>query len=187
MLATEFLTDLVHRLEGGNLTYALVGSIAAMSYGEPRATLDVDVVIVLESSDLDAIERLFPPPAFYISIDAAREAVRAKSQFNVIHPTSGMKVDFFVAGDAIEMSQIDRRLRRMILPGLEAWCSPPEELVMKKLLYYEQGSSDKHLRDITSMLRISPREIDVGRLRAMAMEHGVGELLDRVVRSVTDS
>jgi hypothetical protein len=37
---------------------------------------------------------LFPPPDFYLSIDAAREAVRLQSQFNVIHPASGMKVDF---------------------------------------------------------------------------------------------
>jgi hypothetical protein len=187
VLATEFLTDLVHRLEGRDLTYALVGSIAAMSYGEPRATLDIDVVIVLGNSDLDAIERLFPPPAFYLSVDAAREAVRAKAQFNVIHPASGMKVDFFVAGDAIEMSQIERRLRRTILPGLDAWCSPPEELVMKKLLPYHQGASDKHLRDITSMLRISPGAIDLERIRGMAVKHGVGDLLERVVRTVADA
>lgn len=57
---------------------------------------------------------------------------------------------------------------------------------MKKLLYYHLGASDKHLRDITSMLRISPWEIDVERLRTMAVEHGVGDLLDRVVRTVTD-
>ena len=56
----------------------------------------------------------------------------------------------------------------MILPGLEAWCSPPEELVMKKLLYYHLGASDKHLRDITSMLRISPEAIDVECVRTMA-------------------
>jgi hypothetical protein len=186
VLATEFLADLVRRLEGRDLPYALVGSIAAMSYGEPRATLDVDVVVVLNGSDLESIGRLFPPPAFYLSLDAAREAVRAKTQFNVIHPESGMKVDFFVAGDAIEMSQIERRLRRMILPGLEAWCSPPEELVMKKLRYYHLGASDKHLRDITSMLRISPEAIDVERLRTMAVQHGVGDLLDRVLRAVTD-
>jgi len=186
MLATEFLIDLVHRLEGRDLPYALGGSIAAMSYGEPRATLDVDVVVVLEHSDLDTIERLFPPPEFYLSPEAAREAVRAKSQFNVIHPASGMKVDFFVAGDDIEMSQIERRLRRTILSGLDAWCSPPEELVMKKLLYYDQGGSDKHLRDITSMLRISPEEIDLERLRGMATMHGVGKLLERVLGTVSD-
>jgi hypothetical protein len=76
LLATEFLSDLVRRLEGRDLPYAPVGSIAAMSNGEPRATLDVDVVVVLNGSDLEAIGRLFPPPAFYLSLDAAREAVR---------------------------------------------------------------------------------------------------------------
>jgi hypothetical protein len=64
VLATEFLSDLVRRLEGRDLPYALVGSIAAMSYGEPRATLDVHVVVVLNGSDLETIGRLFPPPAF---------------------------------------------------------------------------------------------------------------------------
>jgi hypothetical protein len=48
------------------------------------------------------------------------------------------------------------------------------------------GGSDKHLRDITSMLRISPEAIDVERLRTMAVQHGVGDLLDRVLRAVTD-
>jgi len=110
--------------------------------------------------------------------------VRSKSQFNVIHPASGMKVDFFVVGDLIERSQIERRLRRALLPGVDAWYSPPEELVVKKLLYYQGGVSDKHLRDITSMLRISPDRIDLSRLRILALEHGVGELLEQMVSAV---
>lgn len=127
MRATEFLADLVQRLDGAELEYALVGSIAAMSFGEPRATLDIDVVVALETSDLTTFQRLFPVPDFYLSADAAREAVASRQQFNVIHPTSGMKVDFFVAGDDIERAQLERRVRRLILPGVEAWCSPPEE------------------------------------------------------------
>lgn len=187
MLSTEFLADLVRRLESLDLAYALVGSIAAMSYGEPRATLDIDVVVVLDASGLDAMVPLFPPPDFYLSVEAAGAAVRSKSQFNVIHPASGMKVDFFVAGDAIERSQIERRLRRALLPGLDAWCSPPEELVVKKLLYYQQGASDKHLRDIAGMLRISPEEIDLDRVRRLAIDNRVGELLDRVVSTVDEA
>lgn len=186
MRAAEFLADLIRRLESRDLTYALVGSIAAMSYGEPRATLDIDVVVVLDTSDVDALERLFPPPDFYLSVEAAKAAVRSKSQFNVIHPGSGMKVDFFVAGDAIERSQIERRLRRAILPGLDAWCSPPEELVIKKLLYYQQGASDKHLRDIASMLRISPEQIDLERVRSLAIDNQLGALLDRVLQTVDE-
>lgn len=94
MRATESLADLVEKLDSRDLRYALVGSIATMSYGEPRATLDIDVVVALDASELDVVAGLFPPPDFYLSIDAAREAVRLQSQFNVIHPASGMKVDF---------------------------------------------------------------------------------------------
>jgi hypothetical protein len=74
----------------------------------------------------------------------------------------------------------------MILPGVEAWCSPPEELIVKKLSYYEQGASDKHLRDIASMLRISPQQIDLDRVRGLATDHGLGELLDRVLDSARE-
>jgi len=187
VLATEFLADLVGRLESREFRYALVGSIATMSFGEPRATLDIDIVISLDSSDLTAIEGLFPSPDFYLSIHSARGAVRMKSQFNVIHPASGMKIDFFVAGDTIEISQLEHRIRRRILPGLDAWCSPPEELVTKKLLYHRMGASDKHLRDIASMLRISPDQIDLPRLRAMTSQHGVRDLLERVLEGSSDS
>lgn len=184
MRATDFLADLVGKLESHDLKYALAGSIAAMSYGEPRATLDVDVVIALDESEMNVVARLFPPPEFYMSIDAAREAIRSRTQFNVIHPTSGMKIDFFVAGDAIERSQITRRLRRSILPETDAWCSPPEELIIKKLAYYSLGGSDKHLRDIGSMLRISPEQIDLPRLRRLAADQQLGDLLDRVLEAV---
>lgn len=92
-----------------------------------------------------------------------------------------MKVDFFVAGDDIEQAQLDRRVRRSILPGVEAWCSRPEELVIKKLSYYQQGGSDKHLRDVASMFRISPEEIDLGRVRELAEANGLMELLNGVL------
>jgi hypothetical protein len=181
--ASEFLADLVRRLEAQDLAYALVGSIAAMSYGEPRATLDIDVVVLLDDSGLDALAGLFQPPEFYLSLEAAKAAIRSKSQFNVIHPDSGMKVDFFVAGDALETSQIQRRQRRAMLPGVEAWCSPPEELIVKKLSYYQQGASDKHLRDISSMLRISPDQIDLKLIRELAADQELGGLLDRVLEA----
>lgn len=182
MRASEFLTDLIRRLEGADFKYALVGSIAAMSYGEPRATLDIDLVVAMGTSDLQGLETLFPAPDFYLSLEAATEAVRSRAQFNVIHPVSGMKAGLFVVGDAVEESQIRRRLRRAILPGVDAWCSPPEELIVKKLSYFQQGASDKHLRDIASMLRISPEEIDLERVRKMAGE-ALAPILDRVLES----
>lgn len=54
-----------------------LGSIATMSCGEPPATLDIDVVVAMGPSDLDVLRQLFPPPEFYLSLEAARAAVPA--------------------------------------------------------------------------------------------------------------
>ena len=159
-------------LEELDLPYALAGSIASMAYGEPRATLDIDVVVRLHPSDLERLAANFPQDQFCLDIPAARQAISEESQFNIIHPGSGLKIDVFVEGDEIERVQIEDRRRMPALPGLTATFSPPEELILKKLLYYRRGGSEKHLRDVRAMLEISPDQIDLGRIErgATALE-----------------
>lgn len=41
----DWLFDLVDPLERADIPYAIVGSVAASVYGEPRATNDVDLLI----------------------------------------------------------------------------------------------------------------------------------------------
>jgi hypothetical protein len=43
----------------------LVGSLASGVYGEPRLTLDIDVVVALSAVEVDAVCAEFPPPEFY--------------------------------------------------------------------------------------------------------------------------
>jgi hypothetical protein len=139
----------------------VVGSFASAWYGEPRLTHDIDIVVQL---GLDAVDRLcgaFPAPEFYVSAPAAREAVSMRGQFNVIHPASGNKIDFMIARvDAWGRSQLARRGRRPILPDREAFVAAPEDVIVSKLRYYQEGGSDKHLRDIAGMLQVSGDVID---------------------------
>jgi hypothetical protein len=180
MTAADFLHLVVSRLERADISYALGGSIAAMAYGEPRSTMDVDVVVVLDPDDVDGFLSLFPTEDFYVSPDRVREVVGAGGSFNVIHPESGMKIDFFVASDAIEDRQIARRIRKEALPGLKAYFSPPEELVLKKLEYFIEGGSEKHVRDIRAMLAVSPESIDLELLQALVERFGLDEAWERV-------
>ncbi len=175
MQAADLLRHLVTVLEELDLPYALVGSIASMAYGEPRATLDIDVVVRLEPTDAVRLETRFPRDEFYLDVEAVREAIRERSQFNIIHPSSGLKIDVFVEGDEVERIQIEDRRRLPALPGLAASFSPPEELILKKLLYYRDGGSEKHLRDIKAMLEISGTEIDVDRVARGAEALGIQE------------
>jgi hypothetical protein len=181
----ELLCRVVEILEEQNITYLLVGSLASSVYGEPRLTRDIDVVVELR---LDQVARLcaaFPSSDYYVSQQAAQEAVASGGQFNVIHPASGNKIDFMIARqDAWGRSQIARRRREEILPGRPGYAAAPEDVIVGKLWYYQEGGSEKHLRDIVAMLQVSGDEIDKEYVGHWAQQLGLMEewraVLDRL-------
>jgi hypothetical protein len=152
----------------------IVGSFASAAYGEPRLTHDIDIVVHLGLDGVDRLCGVFPVPEFYVSPSAAREAVRMRSQFNVIHPASGNKIDFMIArDDAWGRNQLARRIHRPILADRETFVATPEDIILSKLLYYQEGGSEKHLRDIAAMLRVSGDEIDQAYIDDWASQLGL--------------
>jgi hypothetical protein len=157
----ELLRRVVEILEEQGITYLLVGSLASGVYGEPRLTRDIDVVVELRPDQVARLCDAFPAADYYVSRQAAREAVVRGGQFNVIHPASGNKIDFMIARqDAWGRSQISRRRLEQILPGRPGYTAAPEDVILGKLWYYQEGGSEKHLRDIAAMLQVSGDEID---------------------------
>ncbi len=161
MEQVELLGYVVQILEEQEITYLLVGSLASGVYGEPRLTHDIDVVLELRTDQVAQLCAAFPASDYYVSEKAAREAVAEGSQFNVIHPASGNKIDFMIARqDAWGRSQIRRRRLEQILPGRPGYLAAPEDVIIGKLWYYREGGSEKHLRDVAAMLQVSGDEID---------------------------
>ena len=99
-----------------------MGSYASTSYGEPRFTQDIDVLVALDHEQVGALCDAFPPPDCYVSRDAAEAAVRRRGQFNVIHPASGTKVDFMVARSE-GWHQADMKGRPYRLRRIARWMS----------------------------------------------------------------
>lgn len=161
MEQSELLRFIVTVLEDLGLKYFVTGSVATTYYGEPRLTNDIDVVVALPGDRVAELCRSFHSPEFYVSEDAARQAVRDGGQFNVIHPTSGLKVDIVVPADtAFNRSRFARANRVRPADEYQATFSSPEDVIIKKLEFYREGGSEKHLRDIASVLRISGHQID---------------------------
>lgn len=66
----------IQALDSCGIPYMLVGSLASMVYGEPRYTNDIDLVVDLQVDAVDALCAAFPSPDFYVSREAAVQAVR---------------------------------------------------------------------------------------------------------------
>lgn len=141
----------VRQIEELELPYAIGGSMAAAAYSTPRFTRDVDIVVDLPLEKVSAFTARFPHAEFYIDEIAIREAVRERSQFNIIHHESGVKVDIYIPANPIQHNQI-ARARRLVSQSGEASYSPPEELIIMKLEYWKYGQPERHLEDIVSLL-----------------------------------
>lgn len=177
----ELLGRVVETLERLQLPYLVTGSIATILYGEPRFTNDIDVVVQLPLEAAGALVDAFPAPEFYADVQQVREAIARHGQFNVIHPASGLKVDFVIpAMDAFDRSRFARTRRVTPAAGLEADFAAPEDVIVKKLQYYVEGGSEKHLRDIAGILRISPDEVDRDYVADWAERLGLSEIWEAI-------
>ena len=87
----ELLQKMVEVLNRLDIPYLVTGSVAAMAYGEPRLTNDIDIVVAIEERHVGGLVAAFPATEFYISEEMIREAIQHRRQFNMIHPASGLK------------------------------------------------------------------------------------------------
>src|SRR2546428_11840086 len=136
----ELLRYVVETLEEQEIPYMIGGSQAAVYYGEPRFTRDVDVVAGLGPAQIHALLARFPAPDFYVSGEAAREAVETRGQFNIIHPASGLKIDIFVNRDTpYDRLRLGRRRCPALGPGRGARVARAEDVIPYKLVFHPVG------------------------------------------------
>jgi hypothetical protein len=174
---TDLLRHTIETLERLAIPYMLVGSFASTAYGEPRFTQDIDIVLDLTAAQIPAFCAAFPSPVFFLSEQAVREAVQHRFQFNVLHPTSGNKIDFLLPrSDAWGQTQWQRRQRIQLLPDREGFAARPEDVIIGKLWYYAEGGSEKHLRDIAGILRVSGAAVDQDEISRWAEQLGFTEV-----------
>ena len=157
MPAPSPLSAFLEPFERLGLPYCVTGSVAASVYGEPRLTADIDVVLLLEARDIPALRAAFPDSEYYSPPDESLHAsLHRGGLFNLIHHASQFKADIYVAaGDPLHAWALGHR-RRIDIGGTGAWIAPPEYVILRKLQFYREGGSDKHVRDIRFILAATP-------------------------------
>ncbi len=181
----ELLGKTVRILEDLGIPYLVTGSIAAMAYGEPRLTNDIDIVADIEDIHVSSLMAAFPAEQFHVSEEAIGEAIRHQKQFNIIHPASGLKVDIIIREDTPFNDSRFNRIRR-IKPGegYEADFASPEDIIIMKMRYFKEGGSEKHLRDIAGIMKISGPEIDNAYIGDWAKRLDLLEIWEMIVKKL---
>ena len=174
-------------LDALGVVHTIGGSIASSMAGEPRSTIDVDIVADLKAEHVAGLVAALQQD-FYLDETALRRAVADLSSANLIHHETSIKIDLFIAGGTpLDRQQLARRLR-VDVGGRTLHVHPPEDILLQKLRWYRKGGevSDRQWRDVVGIVRVQGTRLDRTYLYSQAPVLGVADLLDRAL-SVVDS
>jgi len=176
MSQQELLSQVVRALEESECPYMLTGSFASSMQGEPRLSLDIDFVVDLVPQKLSALAARFPPPAFYLDEREARDAIRARTMFSLLHMAEGDTVDFWMlTGEPFDVSRFARRrIERAV--GLNLFVPSPEDTILVKLRWANlSGGSEKHFQDALRVYEVQRASLDVSYLEQWVQNLGLSE------------
>ena len=177
------LRVLIGQLEGVEIPYMVVGSLASSAHGMARTTYDADIVIDPTTAQLDVLIETCQR-GFYVSPQTARQAFRVRTMFNVVDLNNGCKADLIFRKDnSFAISEFSRRRKIPLETGTEIWAATPEDTILSKLKWAQMGGSERQLQDATQIVAIQESNLDFDYLRKWGLELQVGELLEQVLKA----
>ncbi len=184
----ELLQSIVEVLTRLEIPYLVTGSVGAMAYGEPRLTNDIDIVAAIDQRHIADLIAAFPETEFYVSERMILDAIRHRTQFNIIHPASGLKVDIILPKDTpFDRSRFSRIRRVKPAESYYANFAAPEDIIIMKMRYYREGGAEKHLRDIAGILKISRDEVDIAYITEWSGRLGLTDIWETILQRVDES
>jgi len=156
----SFLTFIARALNEAEIPFMLTGSLAAAFYGAPRATQDIDLIIESQPEKLRRFVADLIAAGLYVDLESALEALRTRSQFNAIEPTTGWKADLiFQKARPFSATEFGRRQEQELF-GIEIALTTLEDLILAKLEWSELSDSELQRRDIRNLIEIAGDSID---------------------------
>ncbi len=179
MQVVSQVLDFTTKFEACEIPYMVTGSVAGIVYGEPRMTNDVDVVLEISETHVPLILRYFPlekyycPPEEVIRVEMARDS---RGHFNLVRHDTGFKADVYLMGnDPLHRWAMQRR-RCMQIADDSVWIAPPEYVILRKMEFYQEGKSIKHITDIQAIIKAMEERIDCEAIVTMARQRGLAHV-----------
>ena len=178
--------EVIRVLDDLDVPYLVGGSLASSFHGTPRSTNDADLVADLRLANVPLFAAALEAE-FYLDPDRIRNAVRARSSFNVIYLETMFKVDIFVLENEPLAREAMRRRQRVVIDdetGQAIEVASPEDTVLQKIAWYQLGRSvsQRQWGDIQGVLKVQGKDLDREYLERWALHLDVADLLRQAFR-----
>ncbi|MCW5873437.1 MAG: hypothetical protein KIS88_02195 [Anaerolineales bacterium] len=174
-------------LETLGVAYFIGGSLASSFHGMVRTTQDADIIALLQLDHARLLTEALEQD-FFIDEVMLADAIKRRSSFNILHKESMFKVDVFIPPQRAFTQQQFLNSKVVLLsiePKMEAIIASPEDTILAKLEWYQQGGevSDRQWRDILGLIAVQGELLDLGYLKQTAAQLGLTALLERAFDS----
>jgi hypothetical protein len=175
------LTKIADILERSGVPYMLVGSHASGIHGQVRTTQDVDIVIDPTPGQLNSFLKALAE-GYYVSQEAAREALQRRSVFNVIELDSGWKADLIIRKERPFSIEEFKRRQPMSVAGRSIPVASPEDVILAKLEWDQITPSQRQLSDALAVAVMHRENLDRDYLKQWAGRLGISKSLEQLLK-----
>jgi len=153
------------------LQWYVFGAQAAIVWGSPRLSADVDVTAAIKPETLTVYIDAMSSHGFELAIDDSEFIARTRV-LPFVHRTSGMPLDVVLAGPGLE-EEFLRRAIRVDVDGTPVPVISPEDLIITKIL----AGRPKDVEDIRSVIHERRASLDEARIREVLrlLEQALGQ------------
>ncbi|MCA9655573.1 MAG: nucleotidyl transferase AbiEii/AbiGii toxin family protein [Myxococcales bacterium] len=189
-MSDDLFTLFCSPLRAAGIEAMVTGGVAAMIYGEPRLTTDIDLVVALDEDRVPALVEAFPeaeylrPPLELLRLEARRAA---RGRVTLIHRQTELSADLHLLGEDPLHQWAWPRAREVVVRGAALRVAPPEYVVVRKLEALREHARGEHLRDLRTILHQHGDELERNELASQIVRLGLQPQWAEVVQSLQAS
>jgi hypothetical protein len=185
MSQQDFLAQMAGWLETAGIPFMVTGSYGSSYHGQQRATQDIDIVI---DPTVEQLERFLGSlgDRYYVSREAARDALRRRLMFNVVEIEESWKTDLIIRKDRpFSVEEFGRRqiahLHSRPIPLATA-----EDVILSKLEWNKLTPSERQVQDALNVALVQGAKLDHAYMRKWAPDLGVADQLEQLLRTASE-
>lgn len=160
MSEADLFRRITSALDAAGIAYMLAGSFASSYYGANRSTFDIDFVIEATPQKLRLLFEHLPQNEYYGELDAALDAHKHESLFNILDNATGWKIDLIMLKSTAFGREEFRRRERVLIDGVPLYIISAEDAIVSKLEWSKIGGSHRQLEDVAGILRVRGESLD---------------------------
>jgi ribosomal protein S8 len=168
-----FIKKVLEVLERAKVKYVIVGGVAAILYGRPRTTVDLDVLVLVK--EIEKFCELLKKEGFEVEKEEFEKSLKDKTHITIFHKKSPFRIDLKGLYSSLDEASLKRR-RRVKIFGKKAWIESPEDLIIAKLVY----GSEQDLEDVKAVL-LRQKRLELKYLMKRAEEEKVSKRLKKIL------